>query len=584
MIKIPGFKYSGLIIGIIFLLILLSHERLSNYDEGRYVSPPPSEIALKNTIKFRNATSEYNLDGVEHRFFFPNPDPKVQRFKELITIEPSLATFDLNNDGYMDLYYNVPQQDLPSRVFINDKGTRFIEITDKMPFLKEKGQYGDNIRLWFDFNHDGLLDVYAARSGCHAVYIQDKNGDFKALPDAVDYCSIPKAANVADINQDGHLDIILGNFFHVDGLHELKHSFQSILANAGLAGKGQGGLNAILLGDGTGHFTEQKIEAFEKEGGQFTQGIGISYINSDTSPDIFVGNDYYYDEMYMNMGDEFVRVTDQFIPRVHHGWSSMNTEFVDVDMDGLIDLYVTNGWGPPSFRGMNLLWHKKSDGSGFEQKSRDMNIHKCAWGWGAKFSDYDLDGDLDLFVSNGRATGTEAKSFDESKSWNFLRSQVRVMPNFLRQKVVEQNNNIIPTFDGSDYHLFGFERNCLFLNENGTFHDVAESAGIDDLENGNSMIKVDLDNNGRQDIIIGNANADLILYKNITDTDGNWIGFNAINHDGQPYVGSIVRTIRSDNKPLVAEIFPMNGYRGQNDPRVSKNTCNNHSIFRTLLA
>ena len=106
------------------------------------------------------------------------------------------------------------------------------------------------------------------------------------------------------------------------------------------------------------------------------------------------------------------------------------------------------------------------------------------------------------------------------------------------------------------------------MNHDGMFYDVAEAANVTDLENGNSLAKIDVNNDGKEDLLIANSDAPLLLYKNISDTSGNWAGLSVVLANGQPAHGAKLTAVRSDGRPLVNEMFVLNGYRGQNDPRI----------------
>jgi hypothetical protein len=125
-----------------------------------------------------------------------------------------------------------------------------------------------------------------------------------------------------------------------------------------------------------------------------------------------------------------------------------------------------------------------------------------------------------------------------------------------------------PDLADSGYQYYGFERNCVFSQHEGKFYDVAQFSGVDDLENGRSVVLLDIENDGKLDIAIGNTDGPLLLYRNITSNDGNWVGFSLEDKFGLPYHGAILTTQRSDNKPLRKELFIGNGGRGMSDPRI----------------
>ena len=561
-------KYLGVAVGITLMVILMFHGRLRDYDEGRYQDPPPPHIAKLNKIQFEDVTQSFGLGDAKHNLFTPNKSEILNKYLPFLTVRPYVSVLDLNKDGYMDLFFLETLPDKPSQLYLNDKGKGFIDITDRLDILKEKGEYSTSVATWADFNNDGKLDFFTSSPPCYRMFLQTGDMQFEEVKNALNYCSVPTVMNVFDFNRDGNLDIGVGNYFPPSMTRDPSDIFQQLI---GLATnlKKRGEPNLIFLGDGTGKFnTFQPATFLNDKGG--TTAFGVAYIDNDMWPDIFIGNDYTFDEMYLNKnGTDIIKVTDHFIPRFYHGFSGMNSDFADYNLDGQLDLFVTNGWGPPSATAENLLWRKSPEGDRFIESAKDQNVFKCGWAWGAKFADYDLDGDLDLFVTNGRSKGRKATSFKNSQSFNYLRTQVRSMPTFLREKLIHLADDKLPDLTNSDFQYYGFERNCMFSQHEGKFYDVAPFSGVDDLENGRSVVTLDIENDGKMDIAIGNTDAPLILYRNISQTKGNWVGFSLENKLGLPFHGAAVTAIRSDDKSLREELFIGNGGRGMNDPRIN---------------
>ena len=573
----------GVFVGIIFLTIIFFHDRLKDYDEGRYNKPPPDEIITLNRIKFENATERLGLGDVVHNLYFPNDEPIVQKYLPFVAIPTFVSVFDINGDDYMDLFFMEASPDKPDRLFINEQGKKFTEITDKVPVLADKGPYGTDISVWADFNNDGKLDFFTTDTPCYKLFLQTDDLKFEAAENKPEYCSIPFTLNVFDFNRDGNLDVGVANYFPKEVIDDPKVIYQQLVGRAGRGSKGEP--NFIFLGDGKGGFEFFQPEAFIPPEDR-TVTFGIAYVDDDLWPDIFVSNDFTFDEMYLNVeGKDLQNVTDQYISRRFHGFGGMNSDFADVNNDGKLDLYVSNGWAPPSVGGANILWQKNSYNNAYSEQARSMGADKCGWGWGAKFADYDLDGDLDLFVTNGRGRGRHAKSFEESRSGNYLRAQVRSMPKIFKEKFFSVGDQVAPDLTNSDFQLYGFDRNCMYLQQDGKFYDVAKDAGVDDLENGRSIALLDVENDGKLDIVIGNIDAPLTLYRNITDTYGNWAGFSLLNERNLPYHGAIIKGIRSDGVPLREELFIGNGGRGINDPRIhfgfGKHTLKDYQVIIT---
>jgi hypothetical protein len=167
---------------------------------------------------------------------------------------------------------------------------------------------------------------------------------------------------------------------------------------------------------------------------------------------------------------------------------------------------------------------------------------------------------------NGKARGRNVKTeADAVKSFAFVRNTINTTPPALRDRML-----LVPDFSG--YYLSAFERSCVFWQKDGRFHDVAPEAGVIDREEGQAAALVDFDNDGRMDVVVANLGGPLLLYRDVTSTPmgaAHWVGLTLVGPPGMrtPF-GAKVWLHRADGKTPMRELFPANGYRGQNDPRV----------------
>ena len=161
---------------------------------------------------------------------------------------------------------------------------------------------------------------------------------------------------------------------------------------------------------GVGLLHESPLDDKE-DGRRFMGGAAAGDLDNDGFTDLFVlGGGNTPDALYRNNGDgTFTDVAAEAgVDEPHVG---AGVTMADYDGDGWLDVYVTSH-GPPEARepGRHRLWHNNGDGT-FTDRATEADV---AWttsvsadGFGAAFSDYDLDGDLDLFVAGWRR-GTES--------------------------------------------------------------------------------------------------------------------------------------------------------------------------------
>ena len=193
--------------------------------------------------------------------------------------------------------------------------------------------------------------------------------------------------------------------------------------------------------------------------------------------------------LYRNDGDgTFTDVTGT--AGVGYRGMGMGATWGDYDNDGDLDLYVTN-------YGRNVLYRNDGDGT-FTNVTRQARVDGGRHGFwtGATWSDYDNDGDLDLYVCNYVDYQDEGAS-DEMTGLQF--------------------DAVVPyTLNPSSYSPLP---NILYRNNgDGTFTDVAKRAGVDDAD-GRSLTAVfcDFDGDGRPDLYVANDISESKLYWNRGD-------------------------------------------------------------------
>ncbi len=177
-------------------------------------------------------------------------------------------------------------------------------------------------------------------------------------------------------------------------------------------------------------------------------GVAIGDVNGDTLPDIFLTANMAPNRLYLNRGDfRFEDVTDSAGVGGTHGWSTGVT-MIDVDADGLLDVYVCNSGRLEDDDKRNELYINQGGGR-FRESAADYGLDDPGLSTHAAFFDYDRDGDLDVYLLNN--------SFQPIGSFN-LRKNLRPVRDSI----------------GGDKLL----RNELV--ETGTTHftDVSEEAGI----------------------------------------------------------------------------------------------------------
>jgi len=221
-------------------------------------------------------------------------------------------------------------------------------------------------------------------------------------------------------------------------------------------------------------------------------GVGVIDANRDGLPDLYFISSQESNRLYLNKGDlQFEDITEKAGVGAPTGYKTGVT-VVDINADGWDDLYVcrTGMEAVPERR--NLLFINNGDLT-FSEKSAEYGLDDISASNHANFFDYDLDGDLDMYLLNYPIDFANV-------------NKVNIME--VDGKQVRANHPKVP-----------YESDCLYRNEgNGKFTDVSAGAGIANRAFGLSATVSDFNGDGYPDIYVGNDYIEPdILYINNRD-------------------------------------------------------------------
>jgi hypothetical protein len=417
--------------------------------------------------------------------------------------QPIVADFD--NDGLEDILITYVDDD--HRLYKNLGNARFADVTAKAG-LGGKGMVGGPATT-IDFDGDGLLDLYIGYFGdyLHGVLPTLSRYNANALPDklfrnrgnfqfedvsagsGVENTGWAQAIGHADIDGDGREDLICGNDFGVNAYYR-------------------------NLGDGKFENVAQKL-GLDKP--SYTMSIGITDLNRDTYPDIYIANIVTMDK------DEKYVLPDTKTRMKFNPAKMANMRVVEAN-----DLFTSVA---PNAK---LQSYEQSNAVGRGYKS-------TGWSWDADFFDYDNDGDDDLYCVNGM---------------NEYAVYSSVNP-YLTDPSGKPTNAILPVAEK--------EQNIFFVNQRGKLNEQSKASGADLLGNSRSVAYFDADADGDLDMIVNAFNGPATLYRNNSQSNGNhWI---KIRLTGDPKkgvsrdaIGAKILVDSAHNKGLWREVFSTIGY------------------------
>ncbi|MEL6969812.1 MAG: FG-GAP-like repeat-containing protein [Bacteroidota bacterium] len=320
---------------------------------------------------------------------------------------------DVDNDGDKDLFvytWRNDDNDLGRNLFYRNNGDG--TFTEDWPFVADAAFTMG--ATFLDYDLDGWLDLYVVNYVEIADFIYDggtiigfehtcfgnrfyhNNGDGTFTERAADLgledtgCAL--ATTATDFNNDGAMDLYIANDF--GEWIEPNKLYRNNYPND----------NFTEIGETTGSDLQM-----------YGMGIAIGDIDQDLDFDYYITN-FGRNELIRNDGDTFTNITeecgaaDQWVvtdTSLAIGWG---TAFLDIDNDTDLDLYVANGYVPgPDFIPSTFLMNDKlflNEGElPFADVGEDYGITNPYVSRGMAFSDYDMDGDLDILsvVLNGPA-------------------------------------------------------------------------------------------------------------------------------------------------------------------------------------
>ncbi len=259
-------------------------------------------------------------------------------------------------------------------------------------------------------------------------------------------------------------------------------------------------------------------------------GVGIGDINNDNLPDIYFTSNQEENKLYLNKGNfQFEDITANAGVAGTGRWTNGVT-MVDINSDGLLDIYVSNsGRSQPELR-KNELFINNGDLT-FTEKAADYGIDSETCTTQSIFVDIDNDNDLDLFLLN-RPTAI------------FNSSEILA----LRGHVDAEAGDI------------------LYRNDNGKFVDISKEAGIyqNGLGYGLGVVASDFNKDGFIDLYVTNDYVEPD-YMYINNGDGTFkdIGRTATKHMSNFGMGVDAADINNDgwSDVFVADMSAPDNYR-----------------------
>jgi hypothetical protein len=451
---------------------------------------------------------------------------------------------DCDNDGRLDIVTvngsSVDSYrrggDLMVTLYRQTGDLRFTDITQEAGLTRKGYSMGVAVA---DFDNDGWQDLYVTGYGGNVLYRNLGDCKFEDVTEKAGgrLGGYSTGAAWGDYDRDGYVDLFVPRYLHVD-IDKLTQYDAKLCDFRGVtmecARRGHTGESDFLLHNrGNGTFEDVSKKAGVDDPGHYLgmQGIWADYDN-DGWPDLYVTNDggpnYLYHNKRNGTFEEVGLQAGAALSLEGQERAGMGVDFGDFDLDGRLDIFVTNFTEEPDA----LFWNQGE--KGFTDIAASAGIARPSFamvGWGTAFFDMDNSGWLDLIVANGHV--------------------------YPQMDLIE---------GGAPYR-----EPLLFLRNkhDRIFEDVTALSGLDKLPSASrrGLAIGDVNNDGKLDVLLLNVGEPPTLLINRSPTQNHSVTFRLVgSKSNRSAIGARVTVAAGITR--IGEVRSGSSYLSQNDLRL----------------
>ena len=389
-------------------------KQVSTRDESIGAVPLPDTMTARYGFHFQESAKAASIRFTHQA---PTFDPKLNHIMpEIASLGAAVSIVDVDRDGLLDMYVTNSGEGSHNHLYRNLGNGTFRDVAADMG-VADANQVGTGVSMgavWGDYDNDGYEDLFLYKWGRPELFHNDKGRRFTRV---TEHAGLPPwiNANTAiwlDYDCDGRLDLFIGGYY-AEHLNLWQLTTTRVMPES-FEYAHNGGRKYLLHNRGDGTF-EDVTEKLGITSRRWALAATAADLRGTGYPDLFIANDYGVSELYFNDGGaRFREVGKQtgigFAPK-----SGMNAAVGDILNQGQFAIYVTNISEKGILLQGNNLWVPEAGTAGdnlkYDNLAREMGVELGGWSFGAQFGDLNNDGHLDLYLTNGFVSADRNSSY-----------------------------------------------------------------------------------------------------------------------------------------------------------------------------
>ena len=409
------------------------------------------------------------------------------------------------------------------------------------------------------------------------------------------------AATSADLDGDGHVDLVFGNYFQDDAHildpntsdgQQMQHSMSAALNGAGVR---------LLLWSGATHGADPQVsfkdvsDAVPKSArGGWTLAVAAADLTGNQLPELYLANDFGADRLLLNQSSpgaarfalmvgkrSFTTPKSKTLGR--DSYKGMGVDFGDLSQHGMFDILVSNITETYALEESNFMFRNTGHAEDFAQgyapfidESEALGLSRAGWGWDVKFGDFDNSGALSIVQATGFLRGTVNR-------WPELQELAMANDQWLHIPLAW------PRFRAGD-DLSGHDQDAFFVrSDSGRYVNIGPEVGIAGANATNpsrGIAVADCFGDGRLDLAIANQWGSTLFFRNLSPTRNRFLGLHlriplspvrgSEIFDGHPNVAPLSRPAIGatallelpDGSRHIEQVDGGNGHAGRRSPDI----------------